>query len=40
VRKLQHQLAVLTLVDGDKQPAIAAVGQHLVESEIVDGVAG
>ena len=40
MRKFQHQLAVLPFVDGDKQPAVASVGQHLVENEIVDGVAG
>ena len=39
MRKFQHQLAVLPLVGGDEQPAVAAVRQHLLEHEIIDGVA-
>ena len=40
MRKLQHELAALPLVDRLEQPAVASVRQHFVEREIVDDVAG
>ena len=39
MRKFQHQFAVLPLVDGGEQPAVAAVRQHLLEHEIIDDLA-
>ncbi len=38
VRKLQHELAALPLVDRLEQPAVAAVRQYFAERELVDDV--